>query len=105
VNADVKAISAAWPENHGKPTPRAITERLVKIRNGSKATGTASHFSVFGAKISSQGGTPRKPRTPNPNRVRKNAILKKDGKRKRAGRISDKYIPLNILTRNRRWLY
>jgi hypothetical protein len=55
VNA-VKAVSAAWPDAHGKPTSRAINERLVKIRNGAKATGTASHFSVARAKTSSQGG-------------------------------------------------
>ncbi|KAL2041777.1 hypothetical protein N7G274_005561 [Stereocaulon virgatum] len=89
VNADVKAIAAAWPTNHEKPTPRAITERLVKIRNGSKATGTASHFSVSGSKTGSQGGTPRKPRVQNPNGVKKNTTPKKDRRRRRAGRMSD----------------
>lgn len=103
VNADVKAISAAWPENHEKPTPRAITERLVKIRNGSKAAGAASHFSVSGAKTSSQGGTPRKPRAQNPNGVKKNATPKKDGKRKRAGRMSDEYVFPEISSGG--WLY
>jgi hypothetical protein len=83
VNAGVKAISAAWPNNHGKPTPRAITERLIKIRNGAKATGTAGHFSVTRAKTSSQGGTPHKLYMQNPNRVKRNTTWEKDGKRKR----------------------
>ena len=103
VNADVKAISAAWPKNHEKPTPRAITERLVKIRNGSKASGTASHFSVSGVKTGSQGGTPRKPRAQNPNRVKKNGTPKKDGKRKRAGRMGDEYVFPEISSGG--WLY
>ncbi|KAK3170003.1 hypothetical protein OEA41_009388 [Lepraria neglecta] len=95
VNADVKAISAAWPDNFEKPTPRAITERLVKIRGTAKSAGAASHFSVSGAKTTSQGGTPRKPRAQKPNGVKKNTTPKKDrgkagaGKRKRVGRMSD----------------
>lgn len=42
-----------------KPTPRAITERLVKIRKDAKNAGTTNHFSVSG-KPATGGGTPRK---------------------------------------------
>ena len=42
-----------------KPTPRAITERLVKIRTTAKNAGTSTHFSVSG-KPPTGSGTPRK---------------------------------------------
>ena len=46
LKVDAKKISAAWPTNEGmQPTPRAITERLVKIRANSRAAG-AGHFGM-----------------------------------------------------------
>ncbi len=77
--------------NMEKPTPRAITERLVKIRSTAKSAGTSNHFSVSGKPV-----TPRK-RTAagSPNGVKK-ATPKKNGskakgqaQRKRGGNISD----------------
>ncbi|MCJ1254849.1 hypothetical protein MMC24_002665 [Lignoscripta atroalba] len=67
VQADVKAISAAWPTDRGEtPTPRSITERLVKIRSVAKANG-AGHFSVSSAQAkgirtpsATPSSTPRK---------------------------------------------
>ena len=40
VSIDTKAVVAAWPTNNGEiPTPRAITERILKIRSLAKAAG------------------------------------------------------------------
>ncbi|KAL4797411.1 hypothetical protein BDV19DRAFT_387219 [Aspergillus venezuelensis] len=36
---DPKKVVAAWPSGEGKPTPRAITERLVRIRANIKGAG------------------------------------------------------------------
>lgn len=64
LKVDAKKISTAWPDDRGeKPTPRAITERLVKIRANSRASG-AGHFSVSSSQTKSS--SPAKPRsTPN----------------------------------------
>ena len=77
-----------------RPTPRAVSERISKIREKAKASGTATHFSVPSA--SSNPSTPRKKST---NRVTKKPAPKKTNgtkgsasKRKRAERISDEYV-------------
>ncbi|CAD6575512.1 MAG: hypothetical protein ASARMPREDX12_002334 [Alectoria sarmentosa] len=84
-------ISEKWPAGLERPTPRAISERIVKIRALAKASGTTTHFSISSAK--SKVGTPRKtaatgitrkvtPKTTNGAKVAA-------GKRKRGGRMSD----------------
>ena len=79
-----------------RPTPRAISERIFKIRAMAKASGTAGHFSVPSA--NSNASTPRKKAA---NGTMKKAPPKKTngakggaGKRKRGGRMSDEYIYL-----------
>ena len=76
-----------------RPTPRAVSERISKIREKAKATGTASHFSVPSA-----GSNPSTPRKKSTSRITKKPAPKKTNgtkasasKRKRADRISDKY--------------
>ncbi|KAL2868722.1 uncharacterized protein BJX67DRAFT_379673 [Aspergillus lucknowensis] len=71
LSVDVKKVAAAWPGGEkDKPTARAITERLVRIRQLSKtnapasgATGTSGRFSIgkgSGSGPSSAASTPRK---------------------------------------------
>ncbi|KAL2001445.1 hypothetical protein VTN02DRAFT_1761 [Thermoascus thermophilus] len=57
ISLDVKKVAAAWPgtDDGAKPTPRAITERLVRLRQMVKSGGSAN-FSIGKGK-----GTPRKP--------------------------------------------
>ncbi|EFR00827.1 hypothetical protein MGYG_03831 [Nannizzia gypsea CBS 118893] len=90
ISVDTKKISEAWPaENEGRPTPRAITERIQKIRalakanaakNGSSApttpasrkrgAGAGSKSSTKrsrpGAKMEGMGGKNGSPGTPTP---------------------------------------
>ena len=55
---------SAGDDPNAKPTARAITERLVKMRQMVKSNG-AGHFSISGKNgSSSTPSTPRKPRTP-----------------------------------------
>ncbi|THC89762.1 hypothetical protein EYZ11_010783 [Aspergillus tanneri] len=68
LSVDTKRVAEAWPtiEENGKtadrPTPRAITERLVRMRQIVKSTnGGDAHFSI-GKGNSSGPSTPRKPR-------------------------------------------
>ncbi|MCJ1382718.1 hypothetical protein MMC17_005831 [Xylographa soralifera] len=73
ISIDTKAVVAAWPTNNGEiPTPRAITERILKIRALAKAAGggTSSDQSTPskspGAtkpKASTKPTTPKTPRT------------------------------------------
>lgn len=81
-----------------RPTPRAISERIAKIRSTAKASGTTSHFSI--SSVKSNGGTPRKNSA---NAKVKKATSKKAngakagaGKRKRGGRIGEEYVYLLI---------
>ncbi|KAL8729261.1 MAG: hypothetical protein Q9166_004882 [cf. Caloplaca sp. 2 TL-2023] len=59
ISANVKLISETWPENEEAPTPRAIQERLHKIRAnaGSKGSGT---FKMVGT-VGSRGGAKASP--------------------------------------------
>ena len=83
-------------ENMEAPTPRAISERLVKIRTTAKENGSAANFTVSSArKNGSAPSTPRKKATKDP--VLKKAGgggIKKKGiaKRKRAGKAENKYV-------------
>lgn len=86
-------IAEKWPAGQEHPTPRAISERIFKIRALAKASGTTGHFSISTAK--SNVGTPRKNAangitkkiTPKTNGVKPGA-----GKRKRGGRMSDEEV-------------
>ena len=61
-----------------KPTPRAISERLVKIRNTAKTAGTSTHFSV-NRKPATPAGTPRKRAPAGSANGAKKATPKKNG--------------------------
>lgn len=83
-----------------RPTPRAISERIFKIRNTAKATGTTSNVSSSPA-TKSNTGTPRKSAI---NNATKKSLLKKgnggkvgSGKRKRGG-MSDEFVSLPFLS-------
>ena len=85
-----------------RPTPRAISERILKIRQTAKASGTSSHLSISNAR--SNPSTPRKNAAN--GRIKKatpkktNGSKAKAGKRKRAGMLSDMYVfPTRLLTR------
>ncbi|KAI9825238.1 MAG: hypothetical protein M1832_001272 [Thelocarpon impressellum] len=56
ISIDAQAISAAWPSDRERPSPRAITERFVRIRQLAKIAGVG-HF-----KVSSATSTPKKAR-------------------------------------------
>ena len=77
-----------------RPTPRAISERIFKIRATAKASGTSNHFSIPNAK--NNPGTPRKSAATG---ATKKAPAKKingakapGGKRKRGGMLGDAYV-------------
>ncbi|PYI03797.1 hypothetical protein BO78DRAFT_431850 [Aspergillus sclerotiicarbonarius CBS 121057] len=84
---DTKRVAAAWPVPEGAkgPTPRAIAERLVKLRQAARDSGgVEGHFSIGkGIKKASPATTPRKPRkaataaTPGSGK-RKRGAAKKD---------------------------
>ncbi|KAL9059239.1 MAG: hypothetical protein Q9162_001276 [Coniocarpon cinnabarinum] len=60
LKVDVKKISESWPDDQkDKPTPRAITERLVKIRSNARSVG-AGNFGISSSQ--SKGPSPSKPR-------------------------------------------
>ncbi|KAB8212474.1 hypothetical protein BDV34DRAFT_218847 [Aspergillus parasiticus] len=92
LSVDTKRVAEAWPgtDSSNRPTPRAITERLVKMRQMVKAAnnGADGHFSIgrgAGTNPSSATATPRKrgknttaiPRTPTSGK-RKNASKSDD---------------------------
>ncbi|KAE8140740.1 hypothetical protein BDV38DRAFT_279714 [Aspergillus pseudotamarii] len=92
LSVDTKKVAEAWPgtDSSSRPTPRAITERLVKMRQMVKAAnnGADGHFSIGkgpGANPSSAAATPRKrgknatavPKTPTSGK-RKNAFKSND---------------------------
>ncbi|BCS18939.1 uncharacterized protein APUU_11767A [Aspergillus puulaauensis] len=65
LKVNTNKVAEAWPEGD-KPTARAITERLVRMRQMVKSTNsdkkTEGHFSI-GSGASSTASTSRKPRT------------------------------------------
>ncbi|KAM0805323.1 hypothetical protein BDR22DRAFT_392841 [Usnea florida] len=92
VSPKYKDIAEKWPTGVERPTPRAISERIAKIREKAKASGTASHFSVPSA-ASNNPSTPRKKSTtstakkPAPSKT--NGAKARPSKRKRAEPMSD----------------
>ncbi|RDW70750.1 uncharacterized protein DSM5745_08261 [Aspergillus mulundensis] len=68
LKVDAKRVADAWPgttEGQDKPTPRAITERLVRIRADIKAAKGEGTLSIGTVPKSSPGtATPRKARKP-----------------------------------------
>ncbi|KAL8754637.1 MAG: hypothetical protein Q9184_005049 [Pyrenodesmia sp. 2 TL-2023] len=84
ISADVKAISESWPALDGEdtPTPRAISERLVKIRAMAKTKGTGN-FKVVGVKTSPTKSTPVK-RAPRGSVKKPNGKTTAASKRKRS---------------------
>ncbi|KAE8152432.1 hypothetical protein BDV25DRAFT_137881 [Aspergillus avenaceus] len=69
LNVDTKQVADAWPNTDPKnrPTPRAITERLVKMRQLVKASNSSfdGHFTIGkggASNNSSAASTPRKTR-------------------------------------------
>ncbi|KAL8823926.1 MAG: hypothetical protein Q9170_008290, partial [Blastenia crenularia] len=89
ISADVKAISESWPEGEEAPTPRAIQERLHKIRAMAKGKGNGSFKMVgtVGSKASSTKSSPTK--SASPMKPKKNGKVAAAGKRKRGGKMSD----------------
>lgn len=96
-----------------KPTPRAISERLCKIRATTKANGSAGSFSVGGVKTATPTGTPKKRAangTGSGRGVRKNRAAGKGagakgaagggGNKKRNGNVGDEYVLPLSLSRN-----
>ncbi|KAI9372155.1 hypothetical protein BJX61DRAFT_542980 [Aspergillus egyptiacus] len=68
LSVDTKKVAEAWPADQERPTPRAITERLVKMRQMAKSNaGKQGHFSIGSTgKSGSAASTPRKSATPAP---------------------------------------
>ena len=64
---DAEAVAKAWPASKGDPSPRALRERLAKIRELAR---TAGHLPLGGngtansTSSTSTTGDPRTPRTP-----------------------------------------
>ncbi|EAW08475.1 uncharacterized protein ACLA_032100 [Aspergillus clavatus NRRL 1] len=81
LSVDSNKVAAAWPgtDPNERPTPRAIRERLVKMRQIVKASGSDG-FSIGGNTAGN---------TPTPKKTRKNTTPAKtpaSGKRKRGGK-------------------
>ncbi|KAL8895487.1 MAG: hypothetical protein Q9207_008154 [Kuettlingeria erythrocarpa] len=95
ISADVKAISETWPATDGEtaPTPRAISERLVKIRALAKTKGTGN-FKVVGVKTSPNKPSPVK-RAPRGSVKKPNGKTTAAAKRKRSGG-RDSLVPLPL---------
>ncbi|KAL8844168.1 MAG: hypothetical protein Q9176_001574 [Flavoplaca citrina] len=88
VSANVAKISETWPDTEEAPTPRAIQERIVKIRAmaGSKGSGS---FKVSGT-VGSRGGaktSPAKASTPKKNAAK--AANSSPSKRKKPSEDDD----------------
>ncbi|PWY86890.1 hypothetical protein BO70DRAFT_427885 [Aspergillus heteromorphus CBS 117.55] len=84
ISVDTKKIAAAWPSTEAEPgpTPRAITERLVRIRQiVRKATGSDVQFSI-GGRTSSPTSTPGKSKsvssTPGSTKRKRGSASKKE---------------------------
>ncbi|KAL9002839.1 MAG: hypothetical protein Q9188_004264 [Gyalolechia gomerana] len=88
ISADVKAISETWPAGEEAPTPRAIQERLHKIRAIAKGKGTGNFKMVgtVGSKASSAKSSPAKA-TPRSTPKKNGKVT--PGKRKRGTKEAD----------------
>ncbi|KAI9853152.1 MAG: hypothetical protein M1838_000008 [Thelocarpon superellum] len=97
---DTGAISASWPSDREKPSPRAITERFVKIRQLARASG-AGNFSVSASPTSNA-----KKARPTSTRAKAPATANRDStgagvgkaKAKRGGTIKSKAVGPKIET-------
>ncbi|KAL5365381.1 hypothetical protein BJX96DRAFT_12219 [Aspergillus floccosus] len=92
LSVDTKRVAEAWPKGDNKPTPRAITERLVRMRQIVKASsnGTEGHFSIGKGTAKSVASTPRKPRsTSTPKGGAGPKTPASSGKRKRRNAYDD----------------
>ncbi|KAL1968688.1 hypothetical protein VTN77DRAFT_1514 [Rasamsonia byssochlamydoides] len=64
ITVNAAKVAAAWPgDGDAKPTPRAVSERLVKLRQMTQTGGTTK-MSISSVGGSSAPVTPRKARTP-----------------------------------------
>ncbi|KAL4949646.1 hypothetical protein BDW69DRAFT_188093 [Aspergillus filifer] len=86
---DPKKVVAAWPSSEEKPTPRAITERLVRIRasiKGGDKKGSSDSTSNTKLSIASGQRTGRQSVTSTPSKQLKAFSIStpESGKRKRA---------------------
>ncbi|KAL1848079.1 hypothetical protein Plec18167_008776 [Paecilomyces lecythidis] len=81
LSVDAKKVAEAWPgtEAASKPTPRAITERLVRMRAQVRSSGTGNF--TIGSGKGSAASTPRKPRASGNKSA---ATTPGSGKRKRS---------------------
>ncbi|KAI4268253.1 MAG: hypothetical protein LQ337_007941 [Flavoplaca oasis] len=89
ISANVAKISETWPDTEEAPTPRAIQERLVKIRAMAGGKGLGS-FKVSGT-VGSRGGaaktSPAKASTPKKSAAK--AATGSPNKRKRSSGDDD----------------
>ncbi|KAI4240200.1 MAG: hypothetical protein L6R42_011567, partial [Xanthoria sp. 1 TBL-2021] len=90
ISANVAKISETWPATEEAPTPRAIQERLHRIRTiaGGKGSGTFKMSGTVGSRNgpNSAKSSPAKPSTPKNNKVKGAAG---SSKRKRASEDDD----------------
>ncbi|KAI4280061.1 MAG: hypothetical protein L6R38_004750 [Xanthoria sp. 2 TBL-2021] len=88
ISANVAKISETWPATEEAPTPRAIQERLHRIRAmaGGKGSGTFKMSGTVGSRNgpNSAKSSPAKPTTP-----KKNKVKAPGSKRKRASEDDD----------------
>ncbi|KAL4960317.1 uncharacterized protein BDV14DRAFT_204847 [Aspergillus stella-maris] len=87
---DLKKVVAAWPTGEEKPTPRAITERLVRIRANIKGAGgirngSADNTSNSNTKLSIASGRKSVTSTPSKQLKALSISTPESGKRKRFG--------------------
>jgi hypothetical protein len=67
LKVDAEAVAKAWPASKGDPTPRALRERLVKIRELARSAGhlpMRGSGTANGVSSASITDSPRAPRTP-----------------------------------------
>ncbi|KAL8806887.1 MAG: hypothetical protein Q9182_001016 [Xanthomendoza sp. 2 TL-2023] len=96
IQADVKAISKMWPSTEEAPTPRAIQERLHKIRAmaGGKGTGTFKMVgTVGGARSGSAKSSPAKSTPAKTTTAAFKTPTKAAAKRKHA--VKEEYYPFH----------
>ncbi|KAL2821765.1 hypothetical protein BDW59DRAFT_164103 [Aspergillus cavernicola] len=87
ISVDTKKVAEAWPKtpNQENPTPRAITERLVRMRQMVKSTGNSkSQFGIGKGAPGSTGGQITSSATSTPRKASAVPVSTPDSKRKRA---------------------
>ncbi|KAI9784684.1 MAG: hypothetical protein M1816_000749 [Peltula sp. TS41687] len=91
LSVDTKAVSEAWPSNLEKPSARAITERLVRIRKNAGIQFTVKSAQATKGPSSPNGAKGVTGTTPTPRKGRAKAAPTEEtgsagGKRKRGGK-------------------